>query len=263
MGIPDLFDLTGKVAVVTGAGSGLGKAFAEGLAGAGANVASVDIDEKTASESAMAIQEAFGVQTLPIKADVTQEKEVAAMMEEVDDTLKGIDILVNNAGISGRGYPIHEMPVEEWNRVVNVNLHGVFLCTREAAKRMVIKKKGKIINIASVWGLVGTSSVAPLPHYAATKGALINFTREAALEYATHGINVNCIAPGFFGGTNISTGWDPVFIEKFLEAAPRIIPTQQFGEPSDLKGTVVYLSSSASDAVTGHTLVIDNGVTAW
>ncbi|MDY6974374.1 MAG: SDR family oxidoreductase [Thermodesulfobacteriota bacterium] len=263
MGVPDLFDLTGKVAVVTGAGSGLGKAFAEGLAAMGAKVACADIDLNTASESAKTIEETFKVEALPLKMDVTQENEVAEKMGEVEDRLNGLDILVNNAGISGRGYAIHEMPIEEWNRVVNVNLHGVFLCTREAAKHMLTRKKGKIINIASVWGIVGTSSIAPLPHYAATKGALINFTREAALEYATHGINVNCIAPGFFGGTNISAGWDPVFLEKFLESAPRIIPTQQFGVASDLKGTVVYLASSASDAVTGHTLVIDNGVTAW
>lgn len=263
MGILDLFDLTDQVALVTGAGSGLGKAFAEALAEAGAKVVCVDINPETAAESAGAIHEACGVETLPITTDVTKEAEVAAMMKEVEEKFNRLDILVNNAGLSGNPALIHEMSFAEWNKVVAVNLNGVFLCTREAAKLMVAQKKGKIINIASVWGVIGTSGVAPLPQYAATKGAVVNFTREAALEYAPMGIKVNCIAPGFFGGTNITEGWDDAFIKNFMETAPNIIPTKQFGEPGDLKGTVIYLASSASDAVTGHILLVDNGITAW
>jgi len=184
-------------------------------------------------------------------------------MKQVKDKFKGLDILVNNAGLAGNPSPIHEMTFKEWNKVVAVNLHGVFLCTREAVKLMIAQKKGKIINISSVWGLIETSQVAPLPQYAATKGAILNFARESALEYASFGINVNCIAPGFFGGTNLAANWDESYINKFIEAAQKIIPSKQFGEPSDLKGTVVYLASRASNAVTGHTLVIDNGITAW
>ncbi|MDZ4245731.1 MAG: SDR family NAD(P)-dependent oxidoreductase, partial [Dehalococcoidia bacterium] len=179
MGAVDLFTLEGKVAIVTGASVGLGACFAEAMAEAGADVVGADCQEKLLDETMERIGK-LGRRVLAIPTDVTKEQDVRRMVETTVKEFGSLDIIINNAGIAGKSHPIHELSFEDWDKVVQVNLNGVFFCIREAAKVMIKQKSGKIINIASVWGLVGTSSVAPLPHYAATKGAVVNLTREAA-----------------------------------------------------------------------------------
>ena len=262
MGIDELFTLKGKVAVVTGAGVGLGACFAEAMAEAGADVVGADCQEKLLAETMARIGK-LGGRVLAIPTDVTKEQDVKRMVEATVKEFGALDIIINNAGIAGRSQPIHELSFEDWNKVIQVNLNGVFFCMREAAKVMIKQQRGKIINIASIWGLVGTSSVAPLPHYAATKGAVVNLTREAALEYAKYGMNVNAIAPGFFGGTQLAASMGVEDMAGFLKKAEATIPTGKFGVPGDLKGTAIYLASRASDAVTGHILSVDNGIAAW
>lgn len=257
----DLFDLEGKVAVVTGAGFGLGRAFAEALAEYGADIVSADIDIDGAKETTDFIKKNYEREAIAVKVDVSKSKEVKDMVEKAVERFKKIDILVNNAGIAGTPLPVHELSEDDWNNIVAVNLTGVFLCAKEVLKVMVNQKSGKVINLASIWGVVGSSSVIPLPGYTATKGAVVNLTRELALEYYKYGINVNCIAPGFYAGTKLGGGMGahPEFVDK----AAKIIPHGSMGKPDDLKGTIVYLSSKASDSVNGLILIADHGVTCW
>ncbi len=257
----DLFDLEGKVAIVTGAGSGLGRAFAEALAEYGARIIAADIDINGAKETVEFIKKEYKKDGIAIKVDVSKSEEVKGMVRETLNHFKKIDILVNNAGIAGTPLPAHELPEEDWNAVLAVNLTGVFLCAKEVLKVMVSQRSGKIINIASIWGVLGSSSVIPLPGYTATKGAVINLTRELALEYYKYGINVNCIAPGFYAGTKLGGGMGAY--PEFVEKATKIIPHGKMGEPNDLKGTIIYLSSKASDPVNGLILIADHGVTCW
>ncbi len=256
MGIYELFNLEGKVALVTGAAGGLGAAFAEALAEAGARVACTDINSKGVRDLA----EKIGTSALAVQGDVTREDEVRMMVAEPVKKWGRLDVLVNNAGIAD-AVPrlVHQLPLSEWEKVVAVNLTGVFLCAKEALQVMVKQKEGKIINVASAWGEVGSASVIPVPAYNATKGAIINFTRELALEYASLGITINSIAPGAFrtglGGGAFS---DPAFAEAILEK----IPIKKIGIPEDLKGLIVFMASEASKFITGHNLAVDGGYLA-
>jgi NAD(P)-dependent dehydrogenase (short-subunit alcohol dehydrogenase family) len=254
----DLFDLSGKSAIITGAGDGLGKAFAEAMAEAGANVVCTGRRIENTSQTENMIKK-FGVKTLAMQVDVSVEEQVKEMVNTTLDQFQRLDIIFNNAGIGGELVPAHELSLETWNKVIAVNLTGVFLCAREAAKAMMKQKSGKIINIASIFGLVGSSPPpSPNPVYPATKGGVINLTRELALEYAPFGINVNAMAPGFVA-THLADGKasDPEYI-KMLEPS---IPLSGVAQPQDLKGTAIYLASKASDYMTGHTLVVDGGYT--
>ena len=184
MGTSDLFNLGGKVALVTGAGSGLGRQFSEAMAEAGADVACADIDEESAKVTAAAVQ-GLGRRGVAIGCDVTAEAQVEAMVTRTVAALGRLDILFNNAGIADpQALPLHEYPTANWRAVLNVDLDGVFFCAREALKVMVGQQSGKIINIASIWGLAGSSSLFPALAYNAAKGAVVNLTRELGLEYA-------------------------------------------------------------------------------
>jgi NAD(P)-dependent dehydrogenase (short-subunit alcohol dehydrogenase family) len=249
----NLFDLSGKVAVVTGGGTGIGRQMAHGLADAGAELVlcarKVERCEEAAREMA--------TRALALSCNVTDPDSVNAMVTRTLDEFGHVDILVNNAGTVWGAAP-EDIPLEGWQKVVNVNLTGVFLCAQAVGRAMIERGEGgKIVNIASVAGLHGAPAevVNTLPYHA-TKGGVIALTRDLAWKWARHGINVNAIAPGWFPSDMAN-----FVIDSNPELAQRI-PLGRFGGPEDLKGVVVFLSSRASDYVTGHTLVVDGGQSA-
>jgi NAD(P)-dependent dehydrogenase (short-subunit alcohol dehydrogenase family) len=236
-------------------------AFAEAMAEAGAHVAICDIDDEGLKETAERIRR-IGAECLALHCDVSDEGEAARTVKEVVRHFGHLDVLINNAGIadpklSGSPKMLHEYKTEWWDRVLAVDLQGVFYFTREALKEMVPRRRGKIINVASVWGLAGSSSIMPIPAYCTAKGALINLTRELALEYAPFGINVNVICPGFFvsriGGCD-----DPSFVGTVM----RFVPMGRFGYPEELKALAIFLASDGSNYMTGQAIAIDGGILA-
>jgi NAD(P)-dependent dehydrogenase (short-subunit alcohol dehydrogenase family) len=257
---PEMFDLNGKVALITGAAQGLGLAFCLAMADAGADVAAADINFGGLASTVAAV-EGLGRKALAIGCDVTKEDEVVAMVQKTVDTFGRLDILFNNAGLSDNtiGIPkrLHECTTETWNRVISVDLQGAFYCAREVLKVMVEQKSGKIINVASIWGLTGSSAVMPVPAYCSAKGAMVNLTRELGIEYAPFGINVNALCPGFYE-TGLGGYEDPEFM-KFIQ---EYIPMGRTAQPKELAGAAVFLASSASDYMCGQTIVTDGGITA-
>lgn len=252
----DLFDLTGKTAIVTGGGSGIGRQMAQALAEAGASLVlcarGVERCEQAAGELAQ-----LGVKTLALACDVRDPAQVQAVVDRTREELGGIDVLVNNAGTVWGAWP-EDTPLDGWQKVVDVNLTGVFLFSQAAGRTMIDAGGGKIVNIASVAGLGGAPpEIMNAIAYNTTKGGVIAFTRDLACKWARHGINVNAIAPG----------WFPSEMSNFvLDANPQVvehIPLRRVGGPDDLKGAVLFLASAASDYVTGHTLVVDGGESAW
>jgi gluconate 5-dehydrogenase len=251
-----MLSLKGRVAVITGASSGLGITFAKALAEVGSNVvlAARRLDKlNTVADEITRL----GVKALPVQCDVSKPNQVQHLVDETVRTFNRLDILVNNAGVAAMS-PATEIPLEDWNQVVGVNLTGTFLCARTAAKQMIEKSGGKIINIASIYGAVG--DVFPASPYYATKGAVINLTRDLAIEWAPFKVNVNAIAPGFFP-SEMTKG---IFKDShYLEYINKQTPLGRTGNPDDLKGAAVFLASSASDYVTGQTIFVDGGWTAW
>ena len=245
-----MFDLTGKVAIVTGGYWGIGRGIAEALAEAGANVVicarHFDRCQQTCSEI-----EKLGVKTLPVKCDVSNREDVEKMIKTTMQEFGKIDILVNNAGITGAAKAVVDMSDEEWSETIAINLTGIFLCSRAAAKEMIKQNKGKIINITS------TASFMPLPYsgdYCASKGGALLLTKVMALELIKYNINVNAICPGFF-----ETHLNPVFGAKILQEAPKKIPIGRIAKVDEMKGLAIYLASPASDYLVGSAIVIDGG----
>ncbi len=248
----ELFDLTGKVAIVTGASRGLGRGMAVGLARAGSNVVVTDIldTKETVDEVKKLGREAVG-----IKVDVTRKSDVEAMVKQTLEKFGRVDILVNNAGIF-RMEPTEEVKEEDWDKVLAVNLKGQFLCAQEVGKHMIEQKSGKIINIASVAGkFASAESVA----YNVSKAGVILLTKTLATDWGKHNVNVNAICPGAF---HTPMTEDLLKDENFINLIKMRVPLGRAGEPEDLVGTVIYLASKASDYMTGHALVIDGGWTA-
>jgi gluconate 5-dehydrogenase len=253
--VRELFDLTGRVAVVTGGGTGLGRQMAEALGEMGASVVLCARKKERCVEAAEELKK-LGVKTLALGCDV---KNPAAIQEAVAATLAQfgrIDILINNAGTSW-GAPVEEMQLEHWNKVIETNLTGTFLFSQAVGKTMVAQRRGKIINVASVAGLGGAPAEFQAIGYHASKGGVIIFTKDLACKWGMHNIQVNAIAPGWFP-TNMSQ----VLIERNKDAFLSRIPLHRFGNEQDLKGAAVFLASDASDFVTGHVLVVDGGQTA-
>jgi NAD(P)-dependent dehydrogenase (short-subunit alcohol dehydrogenase family) len=252
-----LFDLTGKVALVTGAGGGLGAEFAAVMADAGAGVVCADIDVAGAQATAGEVERA-GRAALAVGCDVSRHDEVVAMVEAATARFGRIDVLFNNAGIADPSpAPVHEFDLDGWHRVIDVDLNGVFYCAREVLRVMVPQGSGKIVNVASMWGLAGGSSVFPVPAYNAAKGAVVNLTRELGLEYATRGIQVNALCPGFYR-TRLGAYDDP----DFLAAVIGFTPMGRVAEAREIRGPALFLASPASDYMTGQTLVVDGGCMA-
>jgi NAD(P)-dependent dehydrogenase (short-subunit alcohol dehydrogenase family) len=256
--LQQLLDLTGNVSIVTGAGSGLGVVFSQSLAEAGSDIACFDVNLANAEKTAELVRQS-GRRAMALQADVTNEGAVAAAMERVIAELGRIDVLVNNAGIAASGPP-EDMAIADWQRVVDVNLTGVFICAKHAAKAMIAAKRGgRIINIASILGAVA-SEPGPAAPYAATKGAVINLTRDLAVHWAPYGIRVNAIGPAYFPSAMTHDFLDIPDVKSEIE---RRTPLGRLGNLEDLKGPVVFLASDASAYVTGHTLFVDGGWTAW
>lgn len=260
MSVLDLFSLDGRCVVVTGAGSGLGKAIADACADAGGSVVCAGRSEAT-DQTASEI-EAGGGRALAQRTDVTIEAEVEALMARAVDEFGSLDAVFCNAGSSDYYKPAHEATREEWDDVIETNLTSVFLCVKHAVRHMLPRKAGKLILTASIWGEIGADST-PIPGYAAAKGGVVNLTRELALEYAGAGLTVNALSPGFF---STKIGWDkdvdPAVIERLIDGAHNRMPTGRIMEPDEIKGSAVYLASSASDAVNGHILTVDGGLLA-
>ncbi|MBN6189147.1 SDR family oxidoreductase [Aneurinibacillus sp. BA2021] len=251
-----LFDLTGKTAIITGGGRGLGKQIAFALAEAGARVVlcSRKLD---ACQAASEELQKMGRQALALACDVTQPADIEHVVKETVTRFGTIDILVNNSGISWVA-PALELAADKWDKVMNVNVKAVFLFSQAAAKEMVKSGGGKIINIASVTGFGGSpASFMDTIAYNTSKGAVITFTKDLAVKLAPHNIQVNAIAPGFFQ-TKITEGLRGSIYNRMVEQ----IPQRRFGSDQDLKGAAVFLASGASDYVTGHILVVDGGISA-
>ncbi|WP_078392521.1 SDR family oxidoreductase [Shouchella patagoniensis] len=258
MSIQTLFDLTGKTAIVTGGGRGLGEAMAQALAEAGANVVVCSRKEAACQEVKQQI-EASGGHAMALACDVTNEADVERIVEEVYNQYGKIDILINNSGTSWGGMPPEEMPADKFQKVVNVNLLGTFLMAKAVGKKMIADSvQGKIVNIASVAGLRGSDpNVMQAVGYNASKGGVITLTKDLAKSWGKHGITVNAIAPGFIPTKMTKDVIAPV--EKEMVAS---VPLNRLGEPRDMQGAVLYLASEASSYVTGQTIVIDGGTTA-
>lgn len=242
----------GKAAIVTGAGRGMGRAVALGLAERGARVVVAELDEAAGNEAADAIQQAGG-QALAVRVDVSNVDDVRRLFKTAVNELGTVDILVNNAGI-GIAKPLLEYTEADWDRQLGVNLKGLFFATQEAARIMIPKRRGKIVNFASTAAFVSSST--PETAYDISKGGVRQLTISVAAELAPHHINVNAVAPGTIMTELTLRVLDTE--EKMARASAKI-PMGRLGAPEDMVGPVLFLCSEEADYITGHTLVVDGG----
>lgn len=254
--VKQLFDLTGRVAIITGGSIGLGRQMAEGLAEMGANLVLCARKAERCEQAAEELKQ-LGIKAISIACDVRSQASIQELVDAAISHFGKVDILINNAGVSW-GAPAEEMRLEDWNRVIETNLTGSFLCAQAVGKIMIRQGRGKIINIASVAGMGGAPPELPAIGYHASKGGVISFTKDLACKWAIHNIQVNAIAPGWFP-THMSSR----VIERYKDLFLSHIPSRRFGNEHDLKGAAVFLASEASNYVTGHVLVVDGGQTAW
>ena len=252
--VKELFDLTGKTAIITGGSRGIGKEMAEGLAEAGANLMLCARRQEWLDETVAEFTgRGFGVAGKA--CDVSKAEDVQAVVEAAVEKFGGLDILVNNAGISWGAMP-EDMPLEKWQKVLDVNLTGCFLMAQAAGREMLKKNSGSIINIASIAGLTSSANGPFYAGYVASKAGLIGLTRELAASWGRRGIRVNAIAPGFFHSRLADAVID--IYERSIQES-NVIP--RIGKEGELKGTVVFLASDASSYITGQTIAVDGGMT--
>jgi NAD(P)-dependent dehydrogenase (short-subunit alcohol dehydrogenase family) len=246
----------GKMAIVTGAGRGIGKATAVALAKQGVGVASVDIEGETAQQTAAQVQH-LGVPSLAVQTDVAESAQVDAMVKQVVQTLGRVDLLVNNAYISGGYAPVQETTDDVWHRVLSVNLTGYFNCARAASRVMIAQGEGgAIVNLSSGAGIRGSISAGV--QYSASKAGIIGLTKGLAADLAPHGIRVNCIAPGVIdtGLGAPGTGWTRAELERYGQ---RDVALGRYGQPEDIADVIVFLLSTASRFMTGELIAVDGG----
>ena len=260
MGILDRFRLDGRTAVVTGGGQGIGRSYCLALAEAGAKVAVADIDDESAAAVVSEIEAGGGV-AMAVHADVTDEAQVAAMVDAVVESWGGLTIAVNNAGI-GVWRAAGEMELAEWRRIMALNLDAVFLCAREAARVMAHSGYGKIINTASMSAHIVNTPQNQVA-YNSSKAAVLHMTRTLAAEWAPRGIRVNSISPGYTRTLLVDRLLETPEGKSMLpEWLPRI-PLGRMAAPEDLQGAIVYLAAEVSDYMTGADLLIDGGYCCW
>ncbi len=245
-------DLTGQIAIVTGAARGLGRLIAETLADSGVKVACVDVNTDLLSETVDSINAAGVGEAAAYGCDVTDSQRVGEVVGEVVAKWGGLQILVNNAGITRDGL-IMRMKDDQWDSVLNINLRGTFLFTRAACKPLMKGRRGRIINIASVSGLMGNPGQA---NYSASKAGVIGLTRTVAMELAGRNITVNAVAPGF-----IETDMTAEMGDAIVEAVIDRVPLGRLGQPRDVADAVLFLASDAASYITGHVLTVDGGIT--
>lgn len=245
-----MIDLSNKTVLITGGGRGIGREIALRMAQAGCNVAVSDLDLVTAQATASDIEK-MGRKSLAIKSDVSKESDVESMFKSFLEVFPNMDILVNNAGITRDGLLVR-MKEADWDLVLNVNLKSAFLCCREAARPMMRARSGKIVNIASVVGLMGNAGQA---NYSASKAGLIGLTKTLAREFASRSINVNAVAPGF-----IRTAMTDKMTDVEKEKLASGIPMAKLGSPLDVANAVLFLSSPLADYITGQVLTVDGGL---
>jgi 3-oxoacyl-[acyl-carrier protein] reductase len=244
------FLMKGQTAVITGGGRGIGKAIAESLARRGANIVVADVILDIAKEAADQIS-SLGVKTLPVKADVSKAAEVSAMFESATKEFQRVDILVNNAGITRDGL-LMRMSEEDWDAVMAINLKGTFLCCKDAVRIMAKQRYGRIINISSVVGFMGNAGQA---NYTASKAGVIGLTKTIAREYASRGVTVNAVAPGF-----IKTAMTDALPENIKNEMMKIIPLARFGTIEDVAEAVAFFASAGAGYITGQVIHVNGGM---
>ncbi|MGE0598445.1 MAG: SDR family NAD(P)-dependent oxidoreductase [Dehalococcoidia bacterium] len=251
----ELFSLKGRVAVITGAGRGLGRSMAIALAAAGADVVGAS---RTSTEIETLRDEirALGRRSEAIACDTTDESQVDRLFDEAVGRLGRLDVLVNNAGINIRK-PVLDLSLDDYRQVISTNLEGYFLCARAAGRILVSQGSGKVINISSIMGRIALATQAA---YASSKGAIEQLTKVLAIEWAPSNVQVNAIAPTYFETELTKPLFEDPERREFITART---PMGRWGKPHELAGAVIYLAGGASDYVTGHTLVVDGGWTAW
>ena len=265
MNLSKLFDLSGRVGIITGAAGNLGSKYAEGLSQAGANLVLADIDYQTCKKIGKKIENDYDVKTLSIKLDLNDKSSIKKMISNTVKKFSKIDVLINNAAYQGttktRKLKFEEFPLSEWNKAVSVNLTGIFLTCQEGGKIMKKQKNGNIINISSTYGLVapdqriyGNSGQNAAVFYSATKAAITNLTRYLASYWSRSGIRVNTLSPG-----GVKRTQDSDFIKRYSEKTM----LGRMAQNTEYVGAIIFLSSDASSYMTGSNLIIDGGWTAW
>ncbi|MCY4354131.1 MAG: glucose 1-dehydrogenase [Truepera sp.] len=251
------FDLSSRTALVTGAGRGIGREIARTLAGAGANIIVAEIDTQTGEEAARELREA-GSTAFALPFDVRDPGSVRSMVDAAFERAGELDILVNNAGVA-INTPATETSDEEWRSVLDVNLNGVFWCCREVGRRMLVRRRGAIVNIASMSGMI-VNKPQPQAHYNVSKAGVIMLTKSLAAEWASRGVRVNAVSPGYIGTEMTRSGMSN---EEWRQTWLEMTPLGRVGEPWDIAHAVWYLASDASRFATGTNLVVDGGYTSW
>lgn len=242
----------GKTVLITGASRGIGKSIALAFAKAGAHVVINYASKPELAEAVADEARALGVEAFVIGCDVSDEEAVEAMIETIEKTFKPIDFLVNNAGVTRDGLLIR-MKDSDWDQVMDINLKGTYLCTKHVGKRMLKRKSGNIVNVTSVVGLTGNAGQS---NYSASKAGVIGFTKSIAKEFASRGIRVNAVAPGF-----IETDMTGKLSEEVIESYSKAIPLGRMGSPDDVAAAVLFLSSEQASYMTGQIITVDGGMT--
>jgi len=252
---PSSFDLTNKVAIISGGATGIGRAIADGLSEAGASVVICGRQFQKCEEACKEIEERTGTRALAHRCDITSKDEIETLVNTVLDECKRVDILVNNAGVTSN-YHVLDLSEEEWDRVININLKGYFLCSQAVGRIMAASRGGVIINISSLLGDVARPNRV---HYCSAKGGVKMLTKALALDLASYGIRVNAVAPGPVETEMVA----PILADPTVRSEVLAnLPIGRLGQPEDIAGAVVFLASEAAAFVTGTTLYVDGGYTA-